>query len=226
MSRRDSAPSFPPEKSEQLRLLPQTASFLSTNTSSASLVPEIHHAGSYLQRSLKDRIEAIKSRNLRVRKPLPTRFQSLQVQARLDNIEGIHYVFAINPFRFHAASEVKQLLRTSPVVALTTRPTNPGDKALTRPSSVKAILSAIPSVAYDYSPLWNFNLSAWANFSIENGICTRLTGEFEVLGMAAAGYVTNPDVTPLSGAGAVNNCPVVHRFLSLGIRPRPFSRDT
>ncbi|KAI1621946.1 hypothetical protein EDD37DRAFT_611444 [Exophiala viscosa] len=54
------------------------------------------------------------------------------------------------------------------------------------------ILGAIPSVAYDYSPLWDFNLFAWTNYSIENGIRTRLTGEFEVLGMAAAGYVTNP----------------------------------
>lgn len=75
------------------------------------------------------------------------------------------------------------------------------------------ILGAIPSVAYDYSPLWDFNLYAWTNFSIENGIRTRLTGEFEVLGMAAAGYVTNPDGTPLSDAGIVNNCPIVHRFL-------------
>jgi hypothetical protein len=75
------------------------------------------------------------------------------------------------------------------------------------------ILGAIPTVAYDYSPLWDFNLYAWTNYSIENGIRTRLTGEFDVLGMAAAGYVTNPDGTPLSDAGIVNNCPVVHRFL-------------
>lgn len=68
-------------------------------------------------------------------------------------------------------------------------------------------------VAIDYSPLWDFNLYAWTNYSIENGIRTRLTGEFEVLGMAAAGYVTNPDGTPLSDAGIVNNCPIVHRFL-------------
>ena len=65
----------------------------------------------------------------------------------------------------------------------------------------------------DYSPLWDFNLFTWTNYSIENGIRTRLTGEFEVLGMAAAGYVTNPDGTPLSDAGIVNNCPIVHRFL-------------
>jgi hypothetical protein len=75
------------------------------------------------------------------------------------------------------------------------------------------ILGAIPTVAFDYSPLWNFNLYAWTNYSIKNGIRTRLTGEFEVLGMAAAGYVTNTDGTPLSDAGIVNNCPVVHRFL-------------
>ena len=75
------------------------------------------------------------------------------------------------------------------------------------------ILGAIPTVAYDYSPLWNFNLYMWTNYSIAAGIRTRLTGEFEVLGMAAAGYVTNPDGTPLSDAKIFNNCPIVHRFL-------------
>jgi hypothetical protein len=75
------------------------------------------------------------------------------------------------------------------------------------------ILGAIPTVAYDYSPLWNFNLYMWTNYSIAAGIRTRLTGEFEVLGMAAAGYVTNPDETPLSDAKIFNNCPIVHRFL-------------
>lgn len=60
------------------------------------------------------------------------------------------------------------------------------------------ILGAIPTVAFDYSPLWDFNLYTWTNYSINSGIRTRLTGEFDVLGMAAAGYVTNPDGTPLS----------------------------
>jgi hypothetical protein len=75
------------------------------------------------------------------------------------------------------------------------------------------ILGAIPNVALDYSPLWNFNLFTWTNYSIENNIRTRLTGEFEVLGMAAAGYVTNPDGTPLSNLDIITNCPIVHRFL-------------
>lgn len=47
------------------------------------------------------------------------------------------------------------------------------------------ILGAIPTVAFDYSPLWDFNIYQWTNYSIANGIRTRLTGEFEVLGMAA-----------------------------------------
>ena len=75
------------------------------------------------------------------------------------------------------------------------------------------ILGAIPTVAFDYSPLWNFNLYQWTDYSIQNGIRTRLSGEFEVLGMAAAGYVTNTDGTPLSDARIFNNCPIVHRFL-------------
>jgi hypothetical protein len=75
------------------------------------------------------------------------------------------------------------------------------------------ILGAIPTVALDYSPLWNFNLYKWTNYSIANGIRTRLTGEFEVLGMAAAGYITNADGSPLGDAKIFTNCPVVHRFL-------------
>ncbi|KAL7904853.1 hypothetical protein GGI35DRAFT_484069 [Trichoderma velutinum] len=75
------------------------------------------------------------------------------------------------------------------------------------------ILGAIPTVAFDYAPLWNFNLYSWTNYSISSGIRTRLTGEFEVLGMAAAGYVTDPDGSPLSDAGFVTNCPPVYRFL-------------
>jgi hypothetical protein len=59
------------------------------------------------------------------------------------------------------------------------------------------ILGAIPTVAFDHSPLWNFELFTWTDYSIKNGIRTRLTGEFEVLGMAAAGYLTNPSGGPL-----------------------------
>jgi hypothetical protein len=44
------------------------------------------------------------------------------------------------------------------------------------------ILGAIPTVAYDYSPLWNFNLYVWTNYSVVAGIRTRLTGEFDISG--------------------------------------------
>ncbi|KAK4904385.1 hypothetical protein LTR49_026150, partial [Elasticomyces elasticus] len=66
---------------------------------------------------------------------------------------------------------------------------------------------------YDYSPLWNFELFTWTNYSIVNGIRTRLTAEFEVLGMAAAGYVTDPNGDPLSDAKIISNCPMVYRYL-------------
>ena len=75
------------------------------------------------------------------------------------------------------------------------------------------ILGAIPTVALDYSPLWNFNLFQWTNYSIENGIRTRMFSEFHVLGMAAAGYITSPDGSPLVTQKIVTNCPIVHRFL-------------
>jgi hypothetical protein len=75
------------------------------------------------------------------------------------------------------------------------------------------VLGAIPTVALDYSPIWDFNLYAWTNYSISAGLVTRLDAEFQVLGLAEAGYITNPDGTPLGSSGLINNCPVVHRFL-------------
>jgi hypothetical protein len=76
------------------------------------------------------------------------------------------------------------------------------------------ILGAIPTVALDYSPLWNFNLFAWTDYSIKAGIRTRMTGEFDVLGMAAAGYITAPDGSPLGTQSIVTNCPIVHRYVA------------
>jgi hypothetical protein len=75
------------------------------------------------------------------------------------------------------------------------------------------ILSAVPTVAFDYSPLWNFELFAWTGYSIKNGIRTKLTGEFEALGMAAAGYLTNSSGGPLEDNKIINNCPIIYRFL-------------
>jgi hypothetical protein len=75
------------------------------------------------------------------------------------------------------------------------------------------ILGAIPTVAFDYSPLWNFELFTWTDYSIKNGIRTRLTGEFEVLSTAAAGYLTSPSGGPLEDNKIINNCPIIHRFL-------------
>ncbi|KAK5708673.1 hypothetical protein LTS12_028163, partial [Elasticomyces elasticus] len=75
------------------------------------------------------------------------------------------------------------------------------------------ILGDIPTVAFDYSPLWNFELYTWTNDSIANGIRTRLTAEFEVLGMAATGYVTSPNGDFLSDGRVINNRPIVYRYL-------------
>ncbi|KAG4432202.1 hypothetical protein IFR05_012325 [Cadophora sp. M221] len=87
------------------------------------------------------------------------------------------------------------------------------DSAILGEGNPLNILGAIPTIAFDYAPIWNFNLFTWTDFAIKNGIRTRLTGEFEVLGMAAAGYVTAPGGAPLEDNKIVTNCPIVHRFL-------------
>ena len=75
------------------------------------------------------------------------------------------------------------------------------------------VLGGIPTIATDYSPLWDINLGVWTNEAIEKGYRSRLTEEFAILGMVERGHVTGPDGGAYGSIGMVVNCPIVFRFL-------------
>ena len=75
------------------------------------------------------------------------------------------------------------------------------------------VLGGIPTVATDYSPLWDLNVGRWTADAIRLGYRSRMTEEFAILGMAARGFLTAPDGGPYGSTGIIVNCPIIHRFL-------------
>jgi hypothetical protein len=87
------------------------------------------------------------------------------------------------------------------------------DSAIMDGESPLNVLGGIPSVATDYSPLWDMNLGMWTNESINKGYRSRMIEEFQILGMAQKGWITGPAGGPFGSVGIVVNCPIAYRFL-------------
>ncbi len=75
------------------------------------------------------------------------------------------------------------------------------------------VIGAIPTVALDYSPMWDLNLLEWTQAAIDNGYRARVTDEFQALGLIQNGWLTGPMGKPAGSTGIVVNCPIVFRFL-------------
>lgn len=75
------------------------------------------------------------------------------------------------------------------------------------------ILGGIPTIATDYSPLWDLNLGEWTQEAVDNGYRSRMTEEFAILGMVERGFVTGPGGAPYGSTGIIINCPIVQRLL-------------
>jgi len=75
------------------------------------------------------------------------------------------------------------------------------------------VLGGIPTVATDYSPLWDLNVGEWTAEAIAQGYRSRLTEEFAILGFVERGWVTGPGGTPYGSTGFIVNCPIAFRFL-------------
>jgi hypothetical protein len=75
------------------------------------------------------------------------------------------------------------------------------------------VLGGIPTIATDYSPLWDVNPGVWTQEAIERGIRSRMTEEFAILGMVEKGWLTGVGGSDFGSAGFVVNCPIVFRFL-------------
>ena len=75
------------------------------------------------------------------------------------------------------------------------------------------VFGGIPTLATDYSPLWDLNLGEWTDEAVEHGYRSRITDEFTWLGMAVRGFVTGPGGKPYGSTGIIINCPPVARLL-------------
>jgi hypothetical protein len=87
------------------------------------------------------------------------------------------------------------------------------NSALSDGGSPLNVLGGIPTVATDYSPLWDINPSVWTQQAIDMGYRSRLTEEFAILGFVQKGWLTGLNGQPFGSAGLVVNCPIVYRFL-------------
>jgi hypothetical protein len=75
------------------------------------------------------------------------------------------------------------------------------------------VLGGIPSVATDYSPLWDLNLGVWTRESIEKSYRSRMLGEFQILDFVQKGFITGPNGGKFGSTGLIVNCPIVWRYL-------------
>lgn len=76
-----------------------------------------------------------------------------------------------------------------------------------------SVIGGVPTVALDYSPLWDLNLAEWTPEAIRRGYRARIIDEFQLLSLARQGWITGPDGARFGSTGIVVNCPIVHRFL-------------
>jgi len=75
------------------------------------------------------------------------------------------------------------------------------------------VIGGIPTVATDYSPLWDVNVGEWTKTAIGKGYRSRVIEEFQILGLVQGGHITGPGGAKFGSTGFIVNCPVVHRFL-------------
>jgi hypothetical protein len=70
----------------------------------------------------------------------------------------------------------------------------------------------IPTIATDYSPVWDANLYEWTEDAIEKGYRGLLTEEFRILKLARDGVITGPNGARFGSAGPVIVCGVAARL--------------
>jgi hypothetical protein len=75
------------------------------------------------------------------------------------------------------------------------------------------VLGGIPTIATDYSPIWDLNIGQWTQKAIDNGYRSRMLDEFTILGFVQKGWITGPMGSPFGSSGIVVDCPIVYRFL-------------
>jgi len=92
--------------------------------------------------------------------------------------------------------------------ALTDQGAKPGT-----PLSPLNVFGGIPTIATDYSPLWDANVGVWTQEAIDNGYRARVRDEFEILGLVRQGWITGPAGAEYGSTGVIIDCAVVMRLL-------------
>jgi hypothetical protein len=78
-----------------------------------------------------------------------------------------------------------------------------------RPNNV---FGGIPTIAPDYSPLWNGNLYEWTQDAVSKGYRGQLREEFQILTYVQYGILTGPSGAKFGDSKFIVNCPVIQRL--------------
>jgi hypothetical protein len=78
-----------------------------------------------------------------------------------------------------------------------------------RPNNV---FGGIPTIAPDYSPLWNGNLYEWTADAISRGYRGQLREEFQILTYVQDGILTGPNGSKFGDSMFIVNCPPIQRL--------------
>lgn len=86
------------------------------------------------------------------------------------------------------------------------------DAALTDGYRPNNTFGGIPTVATDYSPMWNGQLYEWTPDAVSKGYRQQLREEFQILTYVDDGLLTGPKGTRFGNSGFVISCPPVQRL--------------
>lgn len=75
------------------------------------------------------------------------------------------------------------------------------------------VFGGVPTIAGDYSPIWDLQLGEWSKEAVAQGYRSRLIDEFTILRFAEGGFLTAPMGKPYGSSGIIVTCPVVMRSL-------------
>jgi len=86
------------------------------------------------------------------------------------------------------------------------------DAALTDGFRPNNTFGGIPTVATDYSPMWNGQLYAWTADAVSKGYRQQLREEFQILTYVQDGLLTGPNGAPFGDSHFIISCPPVQRL--------------
>ncbi|MBZ5623368.1 MAG: hypothetical protein LAQ69_32290 [Acidobacteriia bacterium] len=84
--------------------------------------------------------------------------------------------------------------------------------ALTDGHRPNNVFGGIPTIAPDYSPLWNGNLYEWTQDAVSKGYRGQLREEFQILTYVQGGVLTGPNGAKFGDSKFIVNCPVIQRL--------------